>query len=232
MIHYTLTNTLKLIGTTQESRFDNSVPTDQLRFLIKFTSEFSGKILYAYGKNVVVKSRFTSMEVDYNTRSNTHTSQINLIPAGYWKYEIYEVSYEVANSVYDASNSPSTEVDVLTPSAENGIVNGRVDMGKLHVHNLDGNEENEYVLLDGASDNYIYPYGEINQHVNNVDKHYMHTQIQSLSTWTITHNLQKFPSVSIVDNYNSKVQGEVDYIDINTLTVSFTAEFGGIAYLN
>ena len=232
MIHYTLTETLKLIGTTQESRINTSVPTENLRFLIKFTSEFSGKILYAYGKNVVVKSRFTSMEVDYNRTSDCHLSRINLIPAGYWKYEIYEVSYDVPNAIYNASNSPSTEVDVLTPSAENGVVQGRVDIGKLHVHNLDGNEENEYVLLDGASDNYIYPYGEINQHVNNVDKHYMHTQIQALSVWTITHNLQKFPSVSIVDNYNSKVQGEVDYIDINTLTVSFTAEFGGIAYLN
>lgn len=232
MIHYTLTKTLKLIGTTQESRINTSVPTSNLRFLIKFTSEFSGKILYAYAKNVVVKSRFTSMEVDYNNVSNTHTSEINLIPAGYWKYEIYEVSYITPNNIYDATNSPSTEVDVLSVSDENGVVEGRVDIGKLHVHNVDGSEENEYVLLDGASDNYIYPYGNATQISNNVDKHYTHTQIQALSVWTITHNLQKFPSVSIVDNFKSKVQGEVDYIDINTLTVTFTAEFGGIAYLN
>jgi hypothetical protein len=232
MIHYTLTNTLKIIGTTQESRINNSVPTENLRFLVKFTSEFSGKILYAYGKNVVVKSRFTSMEVDYNRTSNTHTSEINLIPAGYWKYEIYEVSYEAVNTIYDATNSPSTEVDVLTESAENGIVNGRVDIGKLHVHNVEGSEENEYVLLDGASDNYIYPYGNPTQISNNVDKHYTHTQIQALDTWSITHNLQKFPSVTVVDSAGSKVTGEVDYTDINNLTVSFTAEFGGIAYLN
>lgn len=232
MIHYTLTNTLKVIGTTQESRINNSVPTENLRFLIKFTSEFSGKILYAYGKNVVVKSRFTSMEVDYNNISNTLNSEINLIPAGYWKYEIFEVSYNVTSSVYDATNTPKTEVDVLAESDENGVVQGRVDIGKLHVHNVDGSEENEYVLLDGASDNYIYPYGNATQVSNNVDKHYQHTQIQALSTWSITHNLQKFPSVTVVDSAGSKVTGEVDYIDINNLTVSFTAEFGGIAYLN
>jgi len=232
MIHYTLTNTLKLIGTTQESRIDNSVPTENLRFLCKFTNEYSGTILYAYAKNVVVKRRFTSMEVDYNAINNTFNSQINLVPAGYWKYEIYEVSYKQTSSTYDSTNSPKTEVDVLTVSDENGVVNGRVDIGKLHVHNVDGNNENEYILLDGASDNYIYPYGEINQHSNPVDKHYQHTQIQALSTWSITHNLQKFPSVTVVDSAGSKVTGEVDYIDINTLEVSFTAEFGGIAYLN
>ncbi len=172
------------------------------------------------------------MEVDYNNVSDTHLSRINLIPAGYWKYEIYEVSYEVLNNTYDRNNSPSTEVDVLPESAENGIVQGRVDIGKLHVHNVEGSEENEYVLLDGASDNYIYPYGNATQVSNNVDKHYQHTQIQALDSWTITHNLQKFPSVTVVDSAGSKVTGEVDYIDINTLTVSFTAEFGGIAYLN
>ncbi|ANS03421.1 hypothetical protein [uncultured Mediterranean phage uvDeep-CGR2-KM19-C269] len=233
MIHYTLTNTLKIIGTTQESRINNSVPTENLRFLIKFTSEFSGKILYAYGTNVVVKSRFTSMEVNYSNINNALNSEINLIPAGYWKYEIFEVSYNVTSSTYDDTNTPKTEVDVLTVSDENGVVQGRVDIGKLHVHNVEGNEENEYVLLDGASDNYIYPYGEINQQVNNnVDKFYQHTQIAALDSWTITHNLQKFPSVTVVDSAGSKVTGEVDYIDINTLTVSFTAEFGGTAYLN
>ena len=233
MIHYTLTETLKIIGTTQESRINNDVPTANLRFLIKFYSEFSGKILYAYAKNVVVKSRFTSMEVDYNTVSNVFSSEINLTPVGYWKYEIFEVSYVSLPTILDSTNTPKTEVDVLTESDENGVVNGRVDIGKLHVHNVDGNEENEYILLDGVSDNYIYPYGEINQQVNNnVDKFYQHIQIQASDVWSITHNLQKYPSVSIVDSANSKVQGEVDYIDINTLTVSFTAEFGGTAYLN
>tara|TARA_R100000541_G_scaffold44796_1_gene51843 strand:- start:1616 stop:2314 length:699 start_codon:yes stop_codon:yes gene_type:complete len=232
MIHYTLTNTLNLIGTTEESRFNNEVLNENLRFLVKFTSEFSGKILYAYTKNNVIKPRFTKMQVDYSTVNNVFDSTINLTPAGYWKYEIFEVSYVAPPLILNETNAPRTEVEVLSESGEHGIVQGRVDIGKLHVHNEEGNEENEYILLDGVSDNYIYPYGEVNQHTTTGDKHFQHTQIASSQSWSITHNLQKFPSVTVVDSAGSKVTGEVDYIDINTLTVSFTAEFGGIAYLN
>ncbi len=54
----------------------------------------------------------------------------------------------------------------------------------------------------------------------------------ALSTWTITHDLGKFPSVSVVDSANTQVVGEVDYIDNNSLTITFTAAFSGKAYLN
>ena len=52
------------------------------------------------------------------------------------------------------------------------------------------------------------------------------------STWTIAHNLGKFPSVSIIDNGNTAVEGEVIYIDNNNLTVNFSSAFAGDAYLN
>ena len=48
MIHNTLGQEINIIGTTQESRINNNVPTSNLRFLTKFTNEFSGKIIYAY----------------------------------------------------------------------------------------------------------------------------------------------------------------------------------------
>jgi hypothetical protein len=61
---------------------------------------------------------------------------------------------------------------------------------------------------------------------------YVHTQSAASSTWTITHNLSCFPSVSIVDSAGSVVFGEVEYISNNSLRVSFVASFGGKAYLN
>ena len=61
---------------------------------------------------------------------------------------------------------------------------------------------------------------------------YIHRQYQAASTWTIVHNLQRYPSVTVVDSANSKVTGDVDYIDENTLTISFIAPFSGAAYLN
>jgi hypothetical protein len=64
------------------------------------------------------------------------------------------------------------------------------------------------------------------------DANYIHNQTVAASIWTVNHNLGKYPSVSIVDSANSVVVGEVDYTDINSLTVLFSGAFSGKAYLN
>ena len=51
-------------------------------------------------------------------------------------------------------------------------------------------------------------------------------------TWTVNHNLNKFPSVSVVNNNNIAVQGLVTYISKSKLTITFSAGFSGSAYLN
>ena len=61
---------------------------------------------------------------------------------------------------------------------------------------------------------------------------YIHQQQSASSTWTINHNLDAYPSVSVVDSAGTKVFGEVGYVDTNTLVISFTAPFSGVAYLN
>lgn len=61
---------------------------------------------------------------------------------------------------------------------------------------------------------------------------HIHTQNQASSQWTITHNLGKFPSVSIVDSAEEEVIGEVQHNNNNSLTVKFTAAFSGKAYIN
>ena len=52
------------------------------------------------------------------------------------------------------------------------------------------------------------------------------------SSWTIQHNLGKFPSVTTVNSNDIEVKGEIEYIDENNLTVTFSAGFSGKAYLN
>ncbi len=50
--------------------------------------------------------------------------------------------------------------------------------------------------------------------------------------WTITHNLEKFPSVSVVDTAGTIIMGEVSYDSINQLTINFSSATSGKAYLN
>lgn len=64
------------------------------------------------------------------------------------------------------------------------------------------------------------------------DIHYEHNQTSASSSWPITHNLSKFPSVTVVDSGGSIVVGEVIYTNNNSLTVNFRASFSGTAYLN
>jgi head-tail adaptor len=52
------------------------------------------------------------------------------------------------------------------------------------------------------------------------------------AAWTIVHNLGRFPAVTVVDSSEREVEGDVAYIDSNRLTVTFSAPFSGVAYLN
>jgi hypothetical protein len=64
------------------------------------------------------------------------------------------------------------------------------------------------------------------------DSRYEHTQETVGKVWEINHNLNKKPSVTVVDSGDNVVIGEVQYVDNNNLTVSFNASFSGKAYLN
>ena len=64
------------------------------------------------------------------------------------------------------------------------------------------------------------------------DKTFVFTQGVPALVWTIQHDLNKFPSVSVVDTANTGVLSQIDYIDNNNITITNTAQFAGKAYLN
>ena len=64
------------------------------------------------------------------------------------------------------------------------------------------------------------------------DKRYVHNQLASSSEWTITHNLEKYVSVTVVDSAGTTVIGDVEHVDINTVKLTFTSPFSGEAYMN
>lgn len=64
------------------------------------------------------------------------------------------------------------------------------------------------------------------------DKTYTYTQSTPSDTWVITHNLGKYPSITVEDSAHSDVIGEYSYDSVNQVTLSFTGAFSGWAYLN
>jgi hypothetical protein len=61
---------------------------------------------------------------------------------------------------------------------------------------------------------------------------YVHNQTTPNVEWTITHTMNKFPSVTIVDSAGSIVEGAVDYINLNSCKITFCGAFSGKAYFN
>ena len=61
---------------------------------------------------------------------------------------------------------------------------------------------------------------------------FVFTQGVPATVWNISHNLGKFPSVSVTNNNNIVTNGEITYIDNNNVTLTFSAAFVGKAYLN
>ena len=66
---------------------------------------------------------------------------------------------------------------------------------------------------------------------------FTHNQNSTSNTWVVTHNLGRFPSVTVVDSADSIVQGTVVYNSNKQLTITFFSgssalAFQGKAYLN
>jgi hypothetical protein len=52
------------------------------------------------------------------------------------------------------------------------------------------------------------------------------------AVWVITHNLGQFPSVTLLDMSGNVVMAEIQYVDNNQITATFSEPFAGKAYLN
>lgn len=64
------------------------------------------------------------------------------------------------------------------------------------------------------------------------DKFYEHIQTTPSDTWEINHNLDKRPSITVVDSGGTQWHTEVQHINDNQCIARFSAPFSGKAYLN
>lgn len=64
------------------------------------------------------------------------------------------------------------------------------------------------------------------------DLTYIHEQSVPAVEWQVTHNLNKYPSVTVVDSAKTTICGEVTYINPNSLIITFSSAFSGTAYCN
>lgn len=74
---------------------------------------------------------------------------------------------------------------------------------------------------------------EVKAIISTVVSSYVHTQSVASDSWVVEHNLNKKPSVTVVDSADNVINpNEIVYNSTNVITVSFLSSFGGKAYLN
>ena len=163
MQHTTIGNTTTFYSTTEESRINTTVAASNIRFLLKLTNDFSKQVKYAYGQNQIINNRYSSFEIFHNTTEEIVTGNVNLTPAGYWTYEVYEISFIGTPTLTD-STVPLNETAVFSPiNDDKGVNNGRIEIGKLLSSNTELGKEviySEYSTPD--EDSYIYPFVDSN----------------------------------------------------------------------
>ena len=61
---------------------------------------------------------------------------------------------------------------------------------------------------------------------------YTHNQMTASAVWNVTHNLGRYPSVTVVDSGGNVVTGDVRYTSLNSVVISFSGAFSGSAYFS
>jgi hypothetical protein len=120
---------------------------------------------------------------------------------------------------FNNANTPYTNVAQVLSEITSGIRHQGLTVNVAGV---------EYWFKDGILDAHLVP--KVDAALG--DKNYIHDQGVSASVWTITHNLNKYPSVTVKDTAGTEVEGEVIHISVNQLTITFSAGFSGVATLN
>ena len=162
MLHITYGSTGTFYVTTEEKRINTSVATSKIRLLFKFTNDMSKVVKYAYGQsldhndNIRTYQRYTKATVSHNTTENVYTGAVNFKPFGFWKYEIYEVSW-IGTVSLTAETAPSNENNIDAVHDNIGVVTGKVEEGKLYVTETAGSEQIKYTQHpEPTGTNYIW----------------------------------------------------------------------------
>ena len=158
MIQATTTSDFKAYISTEDNRINTSVAKTQIRHLVKLINDMDGSIDYVYPTEII-NDRFTEMTFEYDATPEMNDGQVNLLPSGYWTYEVYEVSW-IGTVALTRETAPSTETEVLPVDDDNGVVQGLVTKGKLLLSEKDGTQQVQYTQHpEPSGDNYIY-YGQ------------------------------------------------------------------------
>lgn len=137
------------------------------------------------------------------------------------------------NLIFGLTNKPSAPNHLVFIGI---VTRANANNGEIFIKVQNGFELNELhnVALNGVQNNDVLSY-EASSGLWKAAKsalRYTHTQIAAISTWTIVHNMGYMPNITVIDSGGNDVEGSIVYNSTDTLTISFSAEMSGVAYLS
>ena len=150
---------------------------------------------------------------------------------------------EITSIIVEEDNLLSSLI--LSPVSENGIstvgstTTYDFETGQANVVASQDNFNVEIALVDnvgpvmsvnGKTGAVVIDYPDIGTNpVNNV----RHTHIQSTiaAEWTINHNLNFYPNVTVLDNASRILETDLVYLNANTVKIVMNSASSGTAYL-
>jgi hypothetical protein len=149
---------------------------------------------------------------------------------------------QLAAIIANYNNPASTEIDLSTISIT-GVegVGGGGDLTASRTLFLNIDSLSTIGSVDSVNDLILIYDADTNTHKvttpaaiasAGADANYVHTQGSPSSTWNVNHGLGKFCSVVVVDTAKNVIQPDVEYIDSNNITLTFSGNTAGEAYCN
>ena len=86
---------------------------------------------------------------------------------------------------------------------------------------------NTYVIIEAAPPVYV----EVTPRSGPQAMFYTHNQSVASAVWTINHNLHGHPTAVVFDSANTQCEGDFSYPSVDTMVITFTSAFAGIAYV-
>lgn len=68
--------------------------------------------------------------------------------------------------------------------------------------------------------------------VGSYNDSFVYSQSTATSTWTVNHNLNKYPGIHITDINNNEVIADVQFTTVNQVVISFSEPFSGNAFFS
>jgi len=209
------------IGTESSNRvtrnFTAQAVADYLN--IKGKISISGQMVFKFSDVPTLEGEFTG-PVDGSALTDITTMQISGIDSS-GQNTVAFMQYLVNNDVLISEQNNIDEFGHFKITGYTALGN---NLYTLDLTNIGGN---------GSLDlNKYYDFATFTISSGVGDKNFVFNQAVASATWTVQHNLNKFPSCTMVLGTGQQGYGDVTFIDENNLTITFAGAESGKAYIN